>query len=52
EADREHSAAERKMLDSFVDKGNFKSVRASVNRVLGALWEMLSGVCQRHAIAC
>src|SRR5881394_3794930 len=52
EADREHSAAERKMLESFVDKGNFKSVRASVNRVLGALWEMLSGVCQRHAIAC
>jgi pyrroloquinoline-quinone synthase len=51
-ADREHSAAERKMLESFVDKGNFKSVRASVNRVLGALWEMLSGVCRRHAIAC
>src|SRR5881398_3446456 len=52
EADREHSAAERKMLESFVDKGNFKSVRASVNRVLEALWEMLSGVCRRHAIAC
>ena len=52
EADREHSAAERKMLESFVDKGNFKSVRASVNRVLGALWEMLSGVCRRHVIAC
>src|SRR5947209_8006954 len=52
EADREHSAAERKMLEFFVDKRNFKSVRASVNRVLGALWEMLSGVCQRHAIAC
>ena len=52
EADREHSAAERKMLEFFVDKRNFKSVRASVNRVLGALWEMLSGVCRRHAIAC
>ncbi len=52
EADREHSAAERKMLESFLDKGNFKSVRASVNRVLGALWEMLSGVCRRHAVAC
>jgi len=27
-------------------------VRASVQRVLDALWEMLSGVCRRHAIAC
>jgi pyrroloquinoline-quinone synthase len=52
EADREHSATERKMLDSYVDKQNFESARASVNRVLDALREMLSGVCRRHAIAC
>ena len=52
EADREHSAAERKMLESFVNKGNFESIKASVNRVLDTLWEMLSGVCRRHAIAC
>jgi pyrroloquinoline-quinone synthase len=52
EADREHSATERKMLESFVNKENFKSVKGSVNRVLDALWEMLSGVCRRHAIAC
>ncbi len=52
EADREHSAAEQKMLDAYVDKQNFKSVKASVNRVLDALWEMLSGVCRHHAIAC
>jgi len=52
EADREHSAAERKMLAAYVDKQNFESVKASVNRVLDALWEMLSGVCRRHAIAC
>jgi len=51
EADREHSAAERKMLGSYVDKQNFEFVRESVNRVLDALWEMLSGVCRRHAIA-
>src|ERR1043166_1447334 len=47
EADREHSAAEREMLQ--IDDHNFQSVRASVNRVLDALWEMLSGVCRRHA---
>jgi len=52
EADREHSAAEQKLLGEYVDNHNFDSVRASVNRVLDALWEMLSGVCRRHAIAC
>ena len=52
EADREHSAAERKMLSSYIDNGNFENVKASANRVLDALWEMLSGVCRRHAIAC
>jgi pyrroloquinoline-quinone synthase len=52
ETDREHSATERKMLGAYVDNRNFESVRASVNRILDALWEMLSGVCRRHAIAC
>ena len=52
EADREHSAAERKMLAAYIDKQNFESVKLSVNRVLDALWGMLSGVCRRHAIAC
>ena len=52
EADREHSATEREMLSTKIDSDNFESVRASVNRVLDALWDMLSGVCRRHAIAC
>jgi pyrroloquinoline-quinone synthase len=52
EADREHSATERRMLDAYVNRRNFRSIKASVNRVLDALWEMLSGVCRRHAIAC
>jgi pyrroloquinoline-quinone synthase len=52
EADREHSATERKMLTRYVDKQNFECVKGSVKRVLDALWEMLSGVCRRHAIAC
>ena len=52
EADREHSAAERKMLAGYIDNHNFESVKASVTRILDALWEMLFGVCRRHAIAC
>ena len=51
-ADREHAAVERKMLSAYIDNHNFESVKASVNRILDALWEMLSGVCRRHAIAC
>jgi pyrroloquinoline-quinone synthase len=52
EADAEHSAAEQRLLAGYVGNQNLESVRASVNRVLDALWEMLSGVCRRHAIAC
>jgi pyrroloquinoline-quinone synthase len=52
EADREHSAVEREMLGAYIDDHNIDNVRASAGRVLDALWEMLSGVCRRHAIAC
>jgi pyrroloquinoline-quinone synthase len=52
EADREHSAAEREMLTAKIDNHNIDNVRASVARILDALWELLSGVCRRHAIAC
>jgi pyrroloquinoline-quinone synthase len=52
EADREHAAAEREMLAQHVNETNFERVTASVNGVLDALWNLLSGVCQRHAIAC
>lgn len=51
EADREHAAAERVMLEEHVHDGNESAVKIAVDRVLDALWEMLSGVCRRHAIA-
>jgi len=52
EADREHSAAERQMLGSRLSDANFNQVRAAAGRVLDVLWNLLSGVCRRHAIAC
>jgi pyrroloquinoline-quinone synthase len=52
EADREHAAAERAMLAEHVTDGNAAPTANAVDRVLDALWEMLSGVCRRHAIAC
>ena len=52
EADREHAAAERQMLAEHVTDENAFAVKASVDRVLNALWDLISGVCRRHAIAC
>jgi pyrroloquinoline-quinone synthase len=52
EADQEHSAAEREMLNAHVDESTLPTVRAAVRQVLDSLWGMLSGVCRRHAIAC
>jgi len=50
EADREHAAIERTLLESYVNASNAAAVHRSVSAVLQALWEMLSGVCRRHAI--
>jgi pyrroloquinoline-quinone synthase len=52
DADKEHSATERAILSASIDDHNITNVRGSVSRVLDSLWEMLSGVCRRHAIAC
>ena len=52
EADREHAAVEREMLGEHISQDNHKGVTATVDRVLESLWSLLSGVCQRHAIAC
>jgi pyrroloquinoline-quinone synthase len=52
EADKEHSAVERKLLGENLRWEDRDKVSAAVDRVLAALWELLSGVCRRHAIAC
>jgi len=52
EADREHSAAEREMLSQHVNDDNAAPISTAVTRILDALWELLSGVCRRHAIVC
>jgi pyrroloquinoline-quinone synthase len=52
EADREHSTVERELLKSHITEQSASPVKRSVETVLNALWEMLSGVCRRHAIAC
>ncbi len=52
EADRVHAEAERILLSSHVNETNALGVMRSVGEILDALWEMLSGVCRRHAVAC
>lgn len=52
EADREHAATERGLLAEKITPANEASATKAADRVLNALWELLSGVCRRHAIAC
>ncbi len=52
EADREHSAVERKLLEENLRPENQERVTTAVDRALDALWELLAGVCRRHAVAC
>jgi len=51
EADREHAAIERQLLEAHANADNASVVMESVDTVLDALWDMLSGVCERHTIA-
>jgi pyrroloquinoline-quinone synthase len=52
EADREHAAAEREMLGAHLTEQNAPALRRAVDRILDALWKMLSGICRRHGIGC
>lgn len=52
EADKEHAAIERKLLAENIRPENQERVTAAVERALGALWDLLSGVCRRHELGC
>ena len=52
QADREHAAAERALLETRIGSKNSGAVTEAVDQALSALWELLSAVCRRHAIAC
>jgi pyrroloquinoline-quinone synthase len=52
EADKEHAAVERSLLERHLNEDNADSVKAEVDRTLDALWGMLTGVCDRHGISC
>jgi pyrroloquinoline-quinone synthase len=51
QADQEHSAVERALLERYVDETNAPAVRKAVGKVLDALWEMLSAVERRYPLA-
>ena len=52
EADREHAAVERQLLESYLNETTATAATESVDEVLDALWAVLSAVCLRHGIAC
>jgi pyrroloquinoline-quinone synthase len=51
EMDIEHSRIERELLERHLDSEDHEAIATNVWRVLDRLWELLSGVCQRHSIA-
>jgi len=51
QADQEHSRVERDLLERYVDETNAAAVMQSVDKVLEALWEMLSGVERRYPLS-
>ena len=51
QADQEHSKVERDLLVRYVNETNAPVVMQSVEKVLEALWEMLSGVERRYPLA-
>ena len=51
EMDIVHSRMERELLERHLDSEDHEAIATNVWRVLDRLWELLSGVCQRHSIA-
>ncbi len=52
EADLEHSAVERRLLEKHLGDPDASDAPAAAQAALDAVWNLLSGVCARHAIAC
>jgi len=52
EADREHSAVERKLLEEHITEENKAAVLESVDKTLDVLWNMLSGIAKQHDLSC
>ncbi len=53
EADEVHRAQERQLLETHVTTGaETESAVQAAEQALNAIWNLLSGVCERHNIAC
>ena len=52
EADVEHAAVERGLLARHLSDADAGDAETASRLALDAVWNLLSGVCRRHAIAC
>jgi pyrroloquinoline-quinone synthase len=53
EADQVHRAEERKLLARHITaEAQAESASQAADRALNAVWNLLSGLCQRHGIVC
>jgi pyrroloquinoline-quinone synthase len=50
EADKEHAAVERALLEEHVNEANKSAVSHNVERTLDALWNFLSSLCDRYQL--
>ena len=51
-ADEKHAYDERKLLEKYVTNENQENIKSSVNNVLDALWDFLSGLVTKYKIEC
>jgi len=51
-ADEEHARVERELLQKHVTAENQATTLQAADQVLQKLWNFLSGLCERHQIAC
>ena len=52
QADKEHAAVERRLLERNITEDNQAAVTEAVDESLDALWEMLSGISRHHGLSC
>jgi pyrroloquinoline-quinone synthase len=51
-ADQEHAAQERELLGQLIQASDQSSVEQTVGRVLDALWNFLTGLCEQFQVRC
>lgn len=52
EADKEHAAQEKMLLEDLITPSNFPQAKQATQRALDSLWDFLTSLCHKYQIAC